>query len=161
MNTHNRINQHVIAISSRRSHRGVSNVWRARHKNGSQNWFLTHKRQGTAEETFGAGCNDFSSVVTSTGCVVLQQVCNFTCKPSAAHNIIFLAGKPQRKRSLWRPRRRWMDNIKIGLREIGISGGLLWTRWRIFGFHKMLGSSWVVSQLAASQEGFSSIQLVS
>jgi hypothetical protein len=28
-------------------------------------------------------------------------------------------GKPEGKRPLGRPRRRWVDNIKIGLREIG------------------------------------------
>jgi hypothetical protein len=33
----------------------------------------------------------------------------------------------------------------------------LWTRQSIFGFYKMLGSSWVVAQLAASQEGLSSV----
>jgi hypothetical protein len=27
-------------------------------------------------------------------------------------------GKPEGKRSLGRPRRRWMDNIKVDLREI-------------------------------------------
>jgi hypothetical protein len=41
--------------------------------------------------------------------------------------------------------------------RIGTSGGPLWTRWWTFGFHKMLGSSWVAAQLAASQEGLSSI----
>jgi hypothetical protein len=41
--------------------------------------------------------------------------------------------------------------------RIGTSGGLLWTRWWTFGFHKMLGSSWVAAQLAASQEGLSSV----
>jgi hypothetical protein len=30
-----------------------------------------------------------------------------------------LVGKPEGKRPLGRPRRRWMDNIKMGLREIG------------------------------------------
>jgi hypothetical protein len=33
-----------------------------------------------------------------------------------------LVGKPQRKRPLGRPRRRWDDNIKIDLRVIGWSG---------------------------------------
>jgi hypothetical protein len=28
-------------------------------------------------------------------------------------------GKPERKRPLGRPRRRWVDNIKMDLREIG------------------------------------------
>jgi hypothetical protein len=30
-----------------------------------------------------------------------------------------LVGKPERKRPLGRPRRRWIDNIKIDLLEIG------------------------------------------
>jgi hypothetical protein len=43
-----------------------------------------------------------------------------------------LVGKPEGKRQLGRPRRRWVDNIKMDLREIrliwlriGTSGGLL------------------------------------
>jgi hypothetical protein len=30
-----------------------------------------------------------------------------------------LVGKPEEKRPLGRPRRRWVDNIKMDLREIG------------------------------------------
>jgi hypothetical protein len=30
-----------------------------------------------------------------------------------------LVGKPEGKRTLRRPRRRWVDNIKMDLREIG------------------------------------------
>jgi hypothetical protein len=37
-----------------------------------------------------------------------------------------LAGKPEGKRPLQRPRRRWVDNIKIDLRGIGW-GGMNWT----------------------------------
>jgi hypothetical protein len=33
-----------------------------------------------------------------------------------------LAGRPEGKRPLGRPRRRWEDNIKMGLRETGIDG---------------------------------------
>jgi hypothetical protein len=33
-----------------------------------------------------------------------------------------LVGKPEGKRPLERPRRRWVDNIKINLREIGWDG---------------------------------------
>jgi hypothetical protein len=40
-----------------------------------------------------------------------------------AHRI--LVGKPERKRPLGRPRRRWEDNITINLREIGW-GGMDW-----------------------------------
>jgi hypothetical protein len=32
-----------------------------------------------------------------------------------------LVGKPEGKRSLGRPRRRWIDNIKMDLLEIGFS----------------------------------------
>jgi hypothetical protein len=33
-----------------------------------------------------------------------------------------LVGKPENKRSLGIPKRRWMDNIKMDLREIGWDG---------------------------------------
>jgi hypothetical protein len=33
-----------------------------------------------------------------------------------------LVGKPEGKRSLGRPRRRWVDNIKMDLGEIGWDG---------------------------------------
>jgi hypothetical protein len=33
-----------------------------------------------------------------------------------------LVGKPERKRPLGRPRRRWVDNIKMNLGEIGWEG---------------------------------------
>jgi hypothetical protein len=39
---------------------------------------------------------------------------------STAYRI--LVGKPEGKRPLGRPRRRWVDNIKMGLREIGWDG---------------------------------------
>jgi hypothetical protein len=41
--------------------------------------------------------------------------------------------------------------------RIGIRWGLLWTRKWTFGFHIMLGISWVAAQLAPSQEGLSSM----
>ena len=31
----------------------------------------------------------------------------------------FLVGKPEGKRALGKPRRRWEDNIKIDLQEVG------------------------------------------
>jgi len=47
-----------------------------------------------------------------------------------------LVGKPEGKRSLVRPRRRWEDNIKMDLQEVGC-GGMDWIelaqdrdRWR-------------------------------
>jgi hypothetical protein len=33
-----------------------------------------------------------------------------------------LVGRPEGKRPLARPRHRWEDNIKMGLRKIGIDG---------------------------------------
>jgi hypothetical protein len=49
-----------------------------------------------------------------------------------------LVGKPEGKRPLGRPRRRWEDNIKMDMREIGIDGAN-WIRlaqdrvqWRAF-----------------------------
>jgi hypothetical protein len=39
----------------------------------------------------------------------------------------FLVGKPEGKRPLGRPRRRWKDGIRMDLREIGL-GGVDWIR---------------------------------
>jgi hypothetical protein len=36
-----------------------------------------------------------------------------------------LVGNPEGKRPLGRPRRRWVDNIKLDIREIG-GGGICW-----------------------------------
>jgi hypothetical protein len=48
-----------------------------------------------------------------------------------------LMGKPERKRPLGRPRRRWEDNIKMNLQEVGC-GCMDWIelaedrdRWRV------------------------------
>jgi hypothetical protein len=48
-----------------------------------------------------------------------------------------LVGKPEGKRPLGRPRRRWVD----GLEElVGVGGELLSIRYCTFGFHNMLGN---------------------
>ena len=46
-------------------------------------------------------------------------------------------GKPERKRPLGKPRRKWEDNIKMDLQEVGC-GGMDWIevaqdrdRWRV------------------------------
>jgi hypothetical protein len=40
-----------------------------------------------------------------------------------------LVGKPEGRRPLGRPRRRWVDNIKIDLRQDGmVWTGLIWLR---------------------------------
>jgi hypothetical protein len=35
-----------------------------------------------------------------------------------------LVGKPEGKRPLGRPKRRWEDGIRMDLREIGLGGGI-------------------------------------
>jgi hypothetical protein len=81
-----------------------------------------------------------------------------------------LVGKPERKRPLGGPRLRWVDNIKMDRKETGW-GGMDWfdlaqdrDQWGAlvntvmnFGFHEMLGSNSAAAQLAASQEGLSSM----
>ena len=42
-----------------------------------------------------------------------------------------LTGKPTGKRPLGRPRRRWEDNIRMYLEEIGINAGIGLIRLRI------------------------------
>jgi hypothetical protein len=39
-----------------------------------------------------------------------------------------LVGKPEGKRPLGRPRRRWIDNIKMDLLKIEMWTGLVWLR---------------------------------
>ena len=42
-----------------------------------------------------------------------------------------LVGKPEGKRPLGRPRRRWEDNIKMDLQELGVVVGPAWSWLRI------------------------------
>jgi hypothetical protein len=44
------------------------------------------------------------------------------CSTEKRNRYRILVGKPAGKRPLGRPRRRWVDNIKIDLREIGWDG---------------------------------------
>ena len=57
-------------------------------------------------------------------------VCKSRGKYKKQERRIFVR-KPDRKGALGRPRRRWKDNIKIELQEVGCGGGA-WT-----------GSSWL------------------
>jgi hypothetical protein len=82
--------------------------------------------------------------------------------------------KPEERKPLGTPRRRWEDNIKMHLRKvwwggawtgsiwlrIGTGGGLLWIQWWTFGLHKMRGISWVAEGVLASQEGLCSMEWV-
>jgi hypothetical protein len=85
-----------------------------------------------------------------------------------------LMRKPEGKRQLGRRRRRWVDSIKMDLGDMGGSGvdwigsaqervlwELLWMRQWTFGVHKIVVSSWVATQLAASVVVLSSIGGVS
>jgi hypothetical protein len=86
----------------------------------------------------------------------------------------FLVGNPEGKRPLGRSRRRWIDNIKMDLLEIGLSA-VDWIglapdryRWRALvnmvinlGCHKLLGNYRMAAQLLASRVVLSSTELVS
>jgi hypothetical protein len=51
----------------------------------------------------------------------MDRACSTNWEKRNLHGI--LVGKPEGKRQLGRPRRRWVDNIKIDLREMG----MVWT----------------------------------
>jgi hypothetical protein len=50
----------------------------------------------------------------------MDRACSTNGEKRNAYRI--LVGKPEGKRPLGRPRRRWVDNIKINLRETGRDG---------------------------------------
>ena len=63
----------------------------------------------------------------------MDGACGANGEKRGVHRV--LEGKPEGKRSLGRPRRRWEDNIKMDLQEVG--GGGVWMdfaqdrdRWR-------------------------------
>jgi hypothetical protein len=49
---------------------------------------------------------------------------------------MLLVGKPEGKRPLGRPRQRWVDNIKLNIREIGWDGVV----WSGSGYGQVQGS---------------------
>jgi hypothetical protein len=53
-------------------------------------------------------------------------LCPVLCILRGAYNI--LVGRPKGRRPLGRPRRRWKDNIKMDLWEIGF-GDVDWIHW--------------------------------
>jgi hypothetical protein len=85
-----------------------------------------------------------------------------------------LVRRPEWKRALGRPKRSWLDNIKMDLVEtgrcgvwtglvwfrIGTSGELLWTRWWTFSFNNMLINYRVATELVASKPVPSSVDFV-
>jgi hypothetical protein len=50
----------------------------------------------------------------------MDRACSTNGERRNAYRI--LVGKPEGRSPLGRPRRRWVDNIKMGLREIGCDG---------------------------------------
>jgi hypothetical protein len=61
----------------------------------------------------------------------------FSCVEESRGVYRFLVGKPERERPLGRTRRRWEDNIKMDLQEVGcgVWTGLSWLRIGRFGGH--------------------------
>jgi hypothetical protein len=56
----------------------------------------------------------------------MERACSTNGEKRNAYRI--LVGKPEGKRPLGRPRRRWVENIKMDLRERIIWVGLIWLR---------------------------------
>jgi hypothetical protein len=52
----------------------------------------------------------------------MGRACSTNGGERNAYTSTILVGKPEGKRPLGRPRRRWVDNIKINLRKIGWDG---------------------------------------
>ena len=51
----------------------------------------------------------------------MSSICNEMGWACGAYRGVYrvLVGKPEGKRSLGRPRRRWVDNIRVDLQEVG------------------------------------------
>jgi hypothetical protein len=49
----------------------------------------------------------------------MKQAGHRACMAEKMNAYSILVGKPEGKRPLGRPRRRWVSNIKVNLREIG------------------------------------------
>jgi hypothetical protein len=56
-------------------------------------------------------------------------------------------GKPEGKGPLGRPRRRWVDNIKMDLREIGQSTSLSWNKAPIWGLRPDINYCFTITVL--------------
>jgi hypothetical protein len=78
-------------------------------------------------------CTAFLSILIYRFTESVGRACSTNGGKWNAYRI--LVGKPEGKRPLGRPRRMWMDNIKMDLREIGWDGmdwiGLAqdWDQW--------------------------------
>jgi hypothetical protein len=59
----------------------------------------------------------------------MGRACGAYGEERGVHRV--LVGKPEGKRPLGRPRRRWEDNIKMDLQEVGVVVGTGWSWPRI------------------------------
>jgi hypothetical protein len=59
------------------------------------------------------------SIIRMTKSRRVRRAGHVTTMGEKRNSYRILVGKPERKKPLGRPRRRWVDNIKIDLREIG------------------------------------------
>ena len=59
----------------------------------------------------------------------IGRACGAYGEDRVVHRV--LVGKPEGKRPLGRPRRRWEDNIKMDLQEVGGGRGAGWSWLRI------------------------------
>ena len=78
--------------------------------------------------------NSSTVLLRYTGCTSRRWAGHVARMEEGRSALKILAGKPTGNRPLGRPRRRWEDNIRIYLKEIGIQGiGLIWLRIGITG----------------------------
>ena len=80
-------------------------------------------------KVFVAIIRDESGALSLKGGIIIKHVqLNTVCR--------VMVGKPEGKGPLGRPRRRWVDNIKVDLQEVGCGGmdwielAQDWDRWR-------------------------------
>ena len=59
----------------------------------------------------------FDTAVTKMEDIQIFVLCGFMGEEMGVYRV--LLGKPERRRPLGRPRRRWVDNIRIDLQEVG------------------------------------------
>jgi hypothetical protein len=111
-------------------------------------YHLQFSFQAASPETFGY---NLVNLVLLHIDMHYNEVCLTTCCVNTQCKI--LVTKPDEKRQLGRPRRRWEDNIKVGLREIWWEV-VHWTIWL------RIGDQWLDKWLLASQDGLCSTEVV-
>jgi hypothetical protein len=77
-----------------------------------------------ADQEVPAAAADVRRIVVSRNSDFTHQVV-LICFTSFSRRLV---GRPEGRRPLGRPRRRWEDNIKMDLREIGF-GDVDWIHW--------------------------------